>query len=247
MATGPDFVSAPNRTSGADPYDGRIDLTIAPGLPAGQYQFIAHTREGNFSGLTDAAGNPLNETTVPGEGTPDFYVSFNLQPQPVFITSVSSNVSNAQGNTLLPYSYYEINPRAGDIVSAPPTSFNVDFSTAIDPATINNNSIQLIGSALDANGVATGDFGDFGEGGLGSTGTGFTRFDPTGTTVSLTTGPSGPNTRLVLQLPAGRPCRPTITGSTSPTTARRWSSATSSRTSSTANSSATRPPPGRPT
>ena len=201
VATGADFVSAPARASSSDPYFGRIDLTIAPGLPAGLYQFIAHTAEGNFTGLTDAAGNPLNETNVPGEGTPDFFVSFNLQPQPVFITSVSTNEANAQGNTLLPYSYYEINPRAGDDAANPPTTFYVDFSAPIDPSTVNNNSIQLIGSALDANGVATGDFGDFGEGGLGSTGTGFVQI--AGTTVKLVDGPNGTDTRLVLQLAPG--------------------------------------------
>ncbi len=202
-ATAADFVSAPNRTTSADPYDGRIDLTIAPGLPAGQYQLIAHTTEGTFAGLTDAAGNPLNETNVPGEGTSDFYVSFNLQSQPVYVTSVSTNVANAQGNTLLPYSYYEINPRPGDIVSNPPTAFYVDVSTPLDPTTINNDSLQLIAAGTDVNGVSTGDFGQFGEGGLGSTGTGFSRFDPAGSTVSLVDGPNGTNTRIVLQLPAG--------------------------------------------
>ncbi len=185
VQTGSDFVSAYNRASGADPYDGRIDLTIAPGLPAGNYQLIVHTTEGNFGGLTDAAGSPLTEAGVTGEqGQPDFYLSFTVQAQPVYITSVSTNVANAQGNTLLPYSYYEINPRAGDIVSAPPTSFFVDVSTPLDPTTINNDSLQLIRTADSATSPPDGDFGTFGEGGLGSTGTGFSRFDPAGTTVT---------------------------------------------------------------
>ncbi len=112
-------------------------------------------------------------------------------------------MTNAAGNSLLPYSYYEINPRPGDIVSAPPTTFNVDFSNPLNPNTINNDSLQLIRTADTPNGTGDGDFGTFGEGGLGSTGTGFSRFDPPGTTVTLTTGPSGPNTRLVLTLPPG--------------------------------------------
>ena len=40
-------------------YAGVINLTIATGLPAGNYTFTAHTAGGNIPGLTDAAGNPL--------------------------------------------------------------------------------------------------------------------------------------------------------------------------------------------
>ncbi len=207
VATGADFQSAPNRLLPSTPYFGRIDLTFAPGLVAGHYQFIVHTAETvngvTYTGLTDAAGNPLDDSTVSGQASKDFVLNLNIQPQPVYITSVSTDVTNAQGNTLLPYSYYEINPRAGDIVSAPPTTFYVDFSNPLDPTEDFSNTLQLIRSADSPTSAADGDFGNLGEAGLGSTGTGFTRVDPSGTTVTLTAGPNGVNTRLVLSLPVG--------------------------------------------
>ncbi len=208
--------STPNRTSTAQGYYGRVDLTFSAGLPAGKYEFIAHTAETlngtTYGGLTDAAGNPLDETSVPGQGAggnKDFVVNFDIQPSPVFIESVSTNVNNAQGtsaqpNTLLPDSYYEVNPRAGDLVSAPPTTFYIDLSNPLNPSQNYSNDIQLIRSADSATGAADGDFGNLGQGGLGSNGTGFTVVDPPGTTVFLAPNSQGiPNTRLVLQLPAG--------------------------------------------
>ena len=119
VPTGTNFVSGPNRVTTADPYAGRIDLTFSSGLDAGNYQLIAHTTETvgaiKYGGLADAAGNALDETSVSGQGAggnKDFVLNFNVQPQAVYITSVTSNVTNAQGNTLLPRSYFEINPRA---------------------------------------------------------------------------------------------------------------------------------------
>ncbi len=44
-------------------YTGQVNLTFLPGLPAGNYEFVAHTTELQFPGLTDAAGNPLDDTT----------------------------------------------------------------------------------------------------------------------------------------------------------------------------------------
>ncbi len=208
VATGADFRSVPNRLSPATPYFGRIDLTFAPGLVAGHYQFIVHTAETangvTYTGLTDAAGNPLDDSTVSGQASKDFILNLNIQPQPVYITSVSTDVTNAQGNiasALL--SVLRDQPSPGDIVSAPPTTFYVDFSNPLDPTEDFSNTLQLIRSAESPTSAADGDFGNLGEAGLGSTGTGFTRVDPSGTTVTLTAGPNGVNTRLVLSLPVG--------------------------------------------
>jgi hypothetical protein len=193
-ATASNFVSPPARKTPADPYFGRVDLTFSQGLTAGHYELIAHTKEGIYNGVTDAAGNPLDNTSVPGQGSPDFILRLLIQPQPVFITSVFTDQPNAQGNNLLPRSYYEVNPRTGDIVSAPPTTFTVDFSNPLDPAKSYADSLQLIASQ-------NGDFGTLGEAGLGSSGA--TRINPAGTTVTLMNGPNGTNTRLVMKIPAG--------------------------------------------
>ena len=225
----PDFATLPpSRLLPSDPNSGRVDLTFAPGLPKGTYELVAHTTETTvvpdanglpvttaFPGLLDAAGNPLNNTFV--TGTPDFSIRFNLQPEPVFVTTVTTNVNNAQGNALLPRSYYEINPRAGDIVSAPPTTFNVDFSNplaTIDPTTGNpidfNSAIELMGTADSPVGTPDGDFGDLGVAGITSPNSpgaeGFSQVP--GTTVTLTNGPNGPNTRLVLSLAPGTTLNP---------------------------------------
>jgi hypothetical protein len=202
VPTASDFTSTPKRSLSSEPFFGRVDLTFAPGLNAGHYALVARSATQTTSGLTDAAANPLDDSTVPGQQGKYFITYFNIQPEPVFVVSVSTDVTNAQGNHLLPRSYYEINPRAGDIVSNPPTTFNIDFS---NPLAAGNyaNAVQLIRTANTANGAADGDFGTLGIAGTGSSGTGFSRFNPAGTTVTLTSGPYGSNTRLVLQLPAG--------------------------------------------
>jgi len=202
IPTASDYTSAPNRTLATDPYFGRIDLTFSAGLPAGLYTLTAHTKEGVYSGLTDAAGNPLDQTTA-GQATKDYKIYFNIQPQPAFVTSVYTDVNNAQGNTALPRSYYEINPRAGDIVSAPPTTFYVDFSNPLNPATVNANSVQLVRSANAAGGTPDGEFGTLGEAGLQSSGTGFTRVNPAGTTLTVQGSRYGGNTEIKVTLPAG--------------------------------------------
>jgi len=204
VPTGANFNSIPNRQSADTPYYGRVDLTFTQGLPAGVYTLTAHTREGVFGGLTDAAGNPLDASqTRNNTGGKDFVVRFDIQPQPVFITSVTTDVANAAGNGLLPYSYYEQNPRAGDTVSAPPTRFFVDLSVPLDPGRTYTDALQLIGTANAAGSTPDGDFGTLGQAGLGSSGSGFSRFNPAGTNVVLTKGLRGDNTRLELDLPAG--------------------------------------------
>ena len=209
VATGSDYFSAPSRTSTSDPYYGRVDLTFTQGLPEGNYVFTAHSQGGQYTGITDAAGNPINETGVAGQTTADFSINFNIQPVPAYVVSVSSNADNAQGNTLLPYSYYEVNPRAGDIAYAPPTAYYVDFSNPINPATVNNNSVQIVGSANTPGGVADGDFGTLGLAGLGSSQSGTGGYTVVaGTTVKLENGKYGTNTRLEIDLPAGTTLTP---------------------------------------
>ena len=194
------FVSTSNRTSPSTPYTGRIDLTFLPGLNKGRYQLIVHTKAIGFGGLVDSAGNPLNEAGIPGQQPGSFVLNLNIQPEPVYIQSVSTNVFNAQGNSLLPRSYYEINPRAGDTVSAPPTVFNVDFSNPLAPAADYSQSIYLVRSGNSgANG--DGDFGTLGQAGTGINGTGFTVV--TGGVITLGNGPNGQNTRLTYTLPSG--------------------------------------------
>ncbi len=241
--------TSPDRTSTSQGYYGRVDLTFAAGLPAGEYEFIAHTSEtlnGTvYSGLTDAAGNPLNETSVPGEGSggnKDFIVNFDIQPSPVYIESVSTNVNNAQGNTLLPDSYYEINPRAGDIVSAPPTTFYVDFSSPLNPSADYSNAIQLIRSANQRHRLHGRRLREPRRGRprlqrhrLHARST---RREPRFS--SPPTRKASPTRGWSFSFRRVTSCRPTSIASTCPTAARRRST-TSTATSSTANSSATPP------
>ncbi len=208
-------------------YNGHINLTFAVGLPAGQYLFVAHTTELQYPGITDAAGNPLDDTQKPpvgpGLATKDFVIKFDVQPQPVFITSMAleSNYSG-DGSTVIgtEQSYFELPPSNGtntrDNVPAPPNAVVIDFSNPLPFSTagvgggqvpINYAAdVQLISSADGAGGTSDGDFGTLGEGGMGSTGTGFTVLTDTtvvmytltsgGTWVPTTAGGSG--TRLVL-------------------------------------------------
>jgi hypothetical protein len=204
-------------------YRGVILLTFANGLPAGAYTFIAHTAEGSFSGLADAAGNALDETGVPGELQKSFYLQFNVQPTPVFITNLGMNTTNPDGTTTLsgPRSYFELpstDPTYVPRAAAPPTSWTVDLSNPVPAVPVQggdySNMLQLIRSADQGSNVPDGDFGNLGQSGLGSTGTGFTIFsNPTNSTVTLqykdangnyqTADANHPGTRLVLALNQG--------------------------------------------
>jgi large repetitive protein len=211
-ATNPTFILA---------YNGHINLTFAPGLPAGQYTFVAHTTELQYPGITDAAGNPINDTVnPPGLATKDFVINFDVSPQPVYITSMAlestysntgSTVIGTQGSFFeLPSTTTGTNTR--DNVAAPPQAVVIDFSSPL-PYSSNgvqidySNDVQLIGSANGPGQSADGDFGNLGQGGLGSTGSGFTVIP--GTTVVLysfdqatqtwaPTAPGGSGTRLVM-------------------------------------------------
>src|SRR5271157_1579314 len=128
--------TAPTYTTGgtyiAD-YNGVINLTFSTGIPAGNYELIAHTKEQQYPGLLDAAGNPLAQ---------DFVYNLSLQSQPVFITNIAmeSTYSN-DGSTAIggPRSYYELPtststspvPNYVARAEAPPTAWVVDLSNPI--------------------------------------------------------------------------------------------------------------------
>jgi hypothetical protein len=204
-------------------YTGQINLTFLPGLPKGQYEFIAHTTELQFPGLTDAAGNPLDDTTVPGEGTKDFVINFNVQPQPIYITSMAlENGYTPNGSSVIgtEQSFFEVPPSGGantrDNVSAPPNTAVIDFSNPL-PFGNYTSDVQLIASANSGASGPDGDFGTLGEAGLGSTGGGFTvlsnytvtlyNYNPATQTSSVVV-PGGSGNRLVLQLNPGATLAP---------------------------------------
>lgn len=212
--TAANFVSTTNRQRVTDPYTGRVDIEVAPGLPAGHYLLIARRPQPGYAGITDAAGNPIDgDPTKPG--AQDFQVDFFLQPQPVYITSVQALSPLPNGGPVMytdPTTYVTSDPRAyfesavpgtTPRATAPPTDFFVDFSTSLDPTIDYSNAIQLIRSADSAGAAADGDFGvdsSF------TSGQGYTRV--TGLTVTLTSsdskaGPGQPgyNNRLVVRLP----------------------------------------------
>ena len=199
-------------------YNAVINVTFTPGMPFGQYEFIAHTHELQYPGLADAAGNFLDDTSVPFEGTKDFIVNFNIQNTPVYITSMAlENNYSANGSTAIGgvQSYFEVPPASGtntrDNVSAPPNTVVIDLSNPI-PFGNYTPDVLLVGSANTSKASADGDFGTLGEGGLGATGTGFTVVPNTTVTLynyNLATGtstqvaPGGSGNRLVLSIAPG--------------------------------------------
>ncbi|MHB1559808.1 MAG: S8 family serine peptidase, partial [Isosphaeraceae bacterium] len=199
-------------------FNGYINLTFTAGLPTGTYEFVVHTHELQYPGITDAAGNYLNDTSVTGEGTKDFILNFAIQTTPTYITSMAMESSySANGSTVVggAQSYYELPPASGtntrDNVSAPPTTFVVDLSNPI-PYSNYTPDLLLVRSANSPGAASDGEFGTLGQGGLGTTGSGFTVVP--GTTVTLynyntATGTStavqsgGSGNRLVLTIQAG--------------------------------------------
>ena len=191
-------------------------------MPAGQYEFVAHTTELQYPGLTDAAGNPLDDTDVPGEGTKDFIINFDVQPAAgVHHRAWRSRARySANGSTVIggEQSYFELPPAGGTqharqrVRASHGRRHRLLEPAALYGAIYYANDVQLIGSANSAGAPSDGDFGNLGEGGLGSTGTGFTILSDTrsrSTTTTSTTGPrrrsppAGRATRLVLQLDPG--------------------------------------------
>ena len=146
----------PARTITSSTITAYINLTFLPGLPAGVYTFVAHTTELQYPGITDAAGNPLDDTDVPGEGTKDFIINFDVQPQPVYITSMAlESTYSGDGSTVIgtEQSYFELPPSGGtntrDNVPAPPTAVVIDFSNPLPIPPPRNGSQVPINYASD--------------------------------------------------------------------------------------------------
>ena len=198
------YVSTTARAQTGDPYTGRVDLTFAPGLPTGQYFLAAKGKGGNSfnsprlmaaPGITDAAGNPLDEyPNLPG--IQSYGTVINLQTTPVFVTAYNTFSTNSDGTMALhgPRAYYEVPSRGvAPRADAPPFAVVIDFSASLDPLTISNGTIQLLRSA-------TGDF-------TGAAGSDVSVVP--GTTVTLAStrpgsvlGQPGFDDRLILNLPA---------------------------------------------
>ncbi len=222
--TGATFVPEAPTINGAGyitAFNGFVNLTFGAGIPAGNYELIAHTHELQYPGLRDAAGNYLDDTSVPGEGTHDFIVNFALQNTPVYVTGMAmENNYTPSGSSALggPQSYYELPPASGvntrDNVPAPPNTIVIDLSNPI-PFANYTPDVLLVGSANTPSSQADGDFGTLGQGGLGATGTGFTIVPNTTVTLynysisasgAITSTPvqaGGSGNRLVLTIEGG--------------------------------------------
>jgi hypothetical protein len=200
------------RQTPADPFTGRIDLSFAPGLPAGRYRLVALRPSGTAPGVTDAAGNAIDGDPATA-GAQDLTLTFDFQPTPTYVTNIQaiSPVPNSSGATVItgPREFYEI-PSAGTTARAvaPPEKFWIDFSgplfSSSDP-TYYTDRVQLIRSA---NAAAAPSDGDFGVDPFYNSGGQFTRV--AGTTVRLinsvlgaTYGQPGYRNRLEISLAPG--------------------------------------------
>ena len=125
---------------------------------------MAHTAELQYPGITDAAGNPLDDTVPPpGLATKDFVINFDVQPEPVYITTMALESGyEGDGSTVIgtQQSYFEVPPSSGpntwDNTPAPPTAIVIDFSnplpfdTSINTPINYAQDVQLIASANSA-------------------------------------------------------------------------------------------------
>jgi len=199
---GANYVDTTARAQPNQPFTGRVDLSFAPGLPSGIYFLAAKGRGGNTfnsprlsaaPGITDAAGNPLDEyPNLPG--IQSFGTVINLQTTPVYVTAYNTFSTNSDGTLALhgPRAYYEVPTRGiAPRADAPPFATVIDFSSSLDPLSVSNSTIQLLQSP-------TGDF-------TGADGSDFTTVP--GTTVTLASsrpgsvlGQPGFNDRLILNL-----------------------------------------------
>ncbi|WP_165073598.1 hypothetical protein [Paludisphaera rhizosphaerae] len=177
-------------------YQGRIDLTFAPGLPAGTYRlraFSKGTTDGvSHTGLLDAAGNALLNG---GSSAPNFSFAFRLQSSAAFITNMvmTDSANQFTYNTVGgPGSYYDLGAATSTTDAralAPPKAWMFDFSNALPLYDSSGNKIdystkiELVRSADSAFSAPDGNFGDLGQDGKGDSGTGFTKV--TGTQVAL--------------------------------------------------------------
>jgi hypothetical protein len=193
------------RTSSIQPYRGQIELRFNNGLPEGRYVLVARTSTGGNTGITDAAGNPLDgDTSTPGAD--DFLFEFNFQPTPAFITrwdAVSPDPITGQSIFSGPRSYFEIpSPGQDPRAAAPPESFIIEFSNALPDrgAGYYNNFVKLVRTANSSTAGYDGDFGTdstFVTPGAWSAVPGLT------VTLSQSVLGSGKQDRLTISLPPG--------------------------------------------
>jgi hypothetical protein len=155
-----------NRTQTNSPFTGRVQLSFAPGLPAGRYVLVINSSANHATGVTDAAGNPL-DASASMAGAQDFDLWFDFQPVPSFVTNIQmvSPVPGSPSQTVItgPRDFYEI-PVSNSIpnssgIAAPPNRIWVDFSSPLNLDLDYTNRVQLIRSADTAGGPADGDFG----------------------------------------------------------------------------------------
>ncbi len=206
--TSANFVTTGQRTATNDPFLGQINLTFAPGLPAGRYLVIAHRPQPGYQGITDAAGNQI-DADLNTPGAQDFVLVVDVNPTPAYITGFYAVTPDSLGGapTLTgPKSYYEIpvpgnTPRA----VAPPNQFYIDFSSPLNTAADYTNDVELIRSA---NSPTAASDGDFGTDPTYTSGVGYTRVP--GVTVTLvnsilgaTFGTPGYKNRLVVSIAPG--------------------------------------------
>ncbi len=105
----------PARTIIFSPTTGYINLTFVPGLPAGIYTFVAHTTELQYPGITDAAGNPIDDTVTSARaGHQRFRHQFrHLSPSPCTSRAWRSRApTHGDGSTVIgtEQSYFELPP-----------------------------------------------------------------------------------------------------------------------------------------
>ena len=197
------FASTTNRGLTSDPYTGTVTLTFSSGLPKGRYALVAKSDLASNSGIKDSVGNLLAGDPTASNTVNPYVLTFDYQPEPVYVTAVNAKLSDADPNNYDIRSFFEIpTPGVTPRAAAPPTVFNIDFSNSLPDTVDYTTTVQLIASANTYGGKSDGNFGDFG---ITNTGSGYSIVP--GTTVSLASsnpaaqpGQPGFNNRLVLRL-----------------------------------------------
>jgi hypothetical protein len=211
------FVPGADRTVATLPYIGRINLTFNAGsVPAGLYVFkIKQLDPTTGVGITDAAGNSFDgDPTKPG--AQDFVLTLNINTEPVYLKDFFSFSSD--GSVQGPRSYFEQTGTTPNGAPAPPTQFQLDFSSPLNVDSsrgplINFDTVQVFASRNSDTAAPDGDFGNFGittdANGVVNTGGQFTRINGVqiildNSDVSSTAfGQAGVGTRLRVILPSG--------------------------------------------
>jgi hypothetical protein len=212
---GAKFTPTTVRNQTSDPYTGTVTLSFAPGLPAGRYVLFIRTTAPGFTGVTDAAGNPLAGDPTNPNAPHDFTLTFDLQSEAAFVTHFVAVSPSQPGDNLPssvpvergPRSYYEL-MQAGSTderAPAPPNTFFIDFSNPLDPNHDYTPDVLLIRSA---NSPTLAPDGDFGLDPTFTSGVGYTVVS--GTTVTLANsipgalpGTPGFQNRLIVRIPTG--------------------------------------------